>query len=238
MPFFTALGTAMLPLVGGFFMIILRDPDLARRAGLISAKAQITVGNADWLSFFGFLSLANAVGGFILFGIIAIWVFGREYSDRTLKDLLALPTSRSAIVLAKLLVIACWSVALIAMMLLIGLGVGAAVRLPPVSASVMLNGMLLMVVPALLTLLLVTPIAFFACLGHGYLAPFGVMILAVALAQIIAVLGWGEYFPWAIPGLYSQGEALGAVSYLIVILTSLAGGAGTLAWWQLADQTR
>jgi ABC-2 type transport system permease protein len=39
-------------------------------------------------------------------------VFGREYSDRTLKDLLALPTLRSAIVLAKFVVVASWSAAL------------------------------------------------------------------------------------------------------------------------------
>jgi hypothetical protein len=44
-------------------------------------------------------------------------------------------------------------------------------------------------------------------------------------------------FLWAIPGLYSQGENLGMVSYVIVILASVAGIAGTLTWWELADQT-
>ena len=36
-----------------------------------------------------------AAGGLFLFGFLFIWVFGREYSDRTAKDLLALPTARS-----------------------------------------------------------------------------------------------------------------------------------------------
>jgi hypothetical protein len=35
----------------------------------------------------------------------------------------------------------------------------------------------------------------------------------------------------------SQGESMGIVSYLIVILTSVAGLAGTILWWELADQT-
>jgi len=35
MPLFTALGFAMVPLGGGFFMIVLKDPDMARRVGLI-----------------------------------------------------------------------------------------------------------------------------------------------------------------------------------------------------------
>ncbi|MEV0143917.1 MULTISPECIES: ABC transporter permease [unclassified Nonomuraea] len=38
--------------------------------------------------------------------MIAIWLFGREFSDHTAKDLLALPTSRTAIVAAKFVVAA------------------------------------------------------------------------------------------------------------------------------------
>jgi ABC-2 type transport system permease protein len=63
------------------------------------------------------------------------------------------------------------------------------------------------------------------------------MILAVGFAQVVAVAGWGEYFPWSIPGLYSQGESLSITSYIIVFLTSIAGIAGTFIWWELADQT-
>jgi len=236
-PLFTALGFSLVPLVGGFFMIVLRDPELARRVGLISAKAQITMGVADWPAYLGFLALANAVGGVMLFGLIASWVFGREYSDRTVKDLLALPTSRSAIVFAKFVVVAVWAAVLTAMMVLVGLGVGAAIALPPASFQVMLQGTVTLAIAAMLTVALVTPIAFFASAGHGYLPPIGVMILVLGLAQVIAIAGWGEYFPWSIPGLYVQGENLGTVSYVIVILTSVAGIAGTMLWWELADQT-
>ena len=61
------------------------------------------------------------------------------------------------------------------------------------------------------------PIALATSAGHGYLPLFGVMTLAIALAQIMAVLGWGEYFPWSISGLLAQGEQLGAASYVIVL---------------------
>ena len=237
MPLLTALGFSLVPLVGGFFMIVLRDPELALRVGLISAKAQITMGIADWPAYFGFLALATAMGGVILFGFIASWVFGREYSDRTIKDLLALPTSRSAIVFAKFVVVALWSATLTVVIYLIGLGVGTAVALPPVSAETFWQGTITIAISAGLTIALVTPIAFFASAGHGYLPPMGVVVLAMGLAQIIAVAGWGEYFPWSIPGLYSQGGNLGTVSYVILVLTSVAGIAGTLIWWELADQT-
>jgi len=237
MPLLTALAICLIPLGGGFFMVVLKDPELARRVGLISAKARIMMGAADWPTYLGFLATAIAVGGTVFFSFIASWVFGREYSDRTVKDLLALPTSRSAIVFAKLVVIALWSAALSAVMYLVGLGVGAALALPQVPVQVILQGGVTVAVAACLEIALVTPIAFFAGAGHGYLPPMAVALLAMFLAQVIAMAGWPEYFPWSIPGVYSQGGHLGIVSYAIVILTSVAGIMGTFLWWELADQT-
>ena len=237
MPLLTTLGFLMIPLVGGFFMIILKDPELARRVGLISAKAQLMAGVADWPTFLNLLAQAIAIGGIILFGFIGSWVFGREYVDRTVKDLLALPTSRSAIVLAKFVLVMVWSAVLTAVVYFIGLGVGTAVGLPQASSEVFWQGTITIAISAALTITLVTPIAFFASAGHGYLPPMAVTILAIFLAQIVAVAGWGEYFPWSIPALISQGSQLDFVSYLIVILTGAAGIAGTFIWWNFADQT-
>ena len=237
LPLFTALGFAMLPLGGGFFMIILNDPEFARKVGLIGAKAQLTMGAADWPTYLNFLALGTAMGGLMLFTLIGTWVFGREFSDRTVKDLLALPTPRSSIVMAKFGVISLWSVILVAMIFPLALLVGSLVGLPPVPDQVMIQGGTTLAVVAIITLLVVTPIIFFASYGHGYLAPVGVMILAVALAQVMTIIGYGEFFPWAIPGVYAQGGDLGAVSLVIVILTCIAGVVGTLLWWEYADQT-
>ena len=238
MPLLTMLGFLMVPFMGGFFMIILKDPELARRAGLISAKAQLLAGTADWPTFLNLLAQSVAVGGIILFGFIGSWVFGREYSDRTMKDLLALPTSRSVIVLAKFVVVMSWSAVITAVITLVGLGVGTAVDLPQASSEIFQQGTISIVISTVLTISLVTPIAFFASAGHGYLPPMGATILALFLAQIVAVAGWGEYFPWSIPALYAQGSVIGSASYLIVALTGIAGIAGTFLWWELADQTQ
>jgi ABC-2 type transport system permease protein len=238
MPLLTTLGFSVFPLALGFFMFVLKDPELARRYWLISAKAQIVVGRAaDWPTYLRLLALSSAMGGFLLFSLIASWVFGREYSDRTVKDLLALPTSRSAIVLAKFVVVASWSAALTALSCLVGLGVGAAVGLPEASMQVILQGGVTVAIAACLTIAVVTPTAFFASAGHGYLPPMGVALLVLFLVQVVGQAGWGDYFPWSIPALYAQGENPGTVSYVIVILTSIAGIAGTLFWWELADQT-
>jgi ABC-2 type transport system permease protein len=231
------LGFLLVPLIGGFFMIVLQDPELARRVGLISAKAQLMAGTADWPTFLSLMAQAVAIGGIILFGFIGSWVFGREYSDRAAKDLLALPTSRSTIVLAKFVVVMGWSIIVTAAIYVIGLGVGAAVGLPSVPAEAFWHGMTTIAISAVLTITLVTPIAFFASAGHGYLPPLAAAVLAILLAQVIAVAGYGEYFPWAIPALYSQGNPVSLVSYLIVFTTGIIGLTATLLWWELADQT-
>jgi len=67
------------------------------------------------------------------------------------------------------------------------------------------------------------PFASSACLGRATCCRWEWTILTAILANLLVVAGWGEYFPWAIPGLFTQGLPLPPVSYWIVILTSLAG---------------
>ncbi len=75
MPLFTALGFAMVPFGGGFFMIVLKDPELARRVGLISDKARLTMGAADWPTYLRFLRwrLARAALFFSVSSPLGVW---------------------------------------------------------------------------------------------------------------------------------------------------------------------
>jgi ABC-2 type transport system permease protein len=238
----TALGFSLAPLAGALFMVVLRDPDWARRAGLLNAKAQAISGSADWPSYWSLLAQATAVGGLLIFGVVATWVFGREHSDHTAKDLLALPTAREAIVCAKFVVVAGWSLLLAALIYALTVCLGSALGLPGGSAALTAQAAGTMGLVAGLTILLVTPLAWVASAARGYLPAIGALFLLVFLAQILATLGWGAYFPWAIPALAAgsagpEAAQLGPESYLIVTLAGLAGIAATLAWWRLADQT-
>jgi ABC-2 type transport system permease protein len=84
-------------------------------------------------------------------------------------------------------------------------------------------------------------VALIASAGRGYLPPLGWAFLTMALAQIAVVMGWGEWFPWAVPSLLSEvggdlPEPLGIHSYLVVIFVFIIGVISTLIWWQKADQ--
>ncbi len=241
-PWVAAVGFSLAPLMGGLFMLILKNPELARRFGLLSTKAQLSASTADWPTYFGLLAAATAVGGAIVFGLVAIWIFGREYSDRTIKDLLALPTSRATIVVAKVIVLAVWTALLVVLILGLGLGIGGLIGLPGWSGGVAVRETVRIAVVAALTVALVIPVALVASAGRGYLPPIGFMVLTIFLSQVISVLGWGAYFPWSVPALLSglagpDARDLGIVSYALVVLTASVGVAGTLIWWQSADQS-
>src|SRR5512136_2736834 len=131
----TVGGFLILPLVGGLLMVILKDPEQARSMGLISLKAQLTAGTADWPTYFGILTMGTAIGGSIVFAIMTAWVFGREFSDHTVKELLALPTPRGIVVGAKFALTALWALGLALLILVVGFGVGAAIGMPGWSAE-------------------------------------------------------------------------------------------------------
>jgi len=243
MPLFTALGSLILPLIGAFFMFVYKDPEFARSIGLVSAKANLAGGTASWPSYLGLLAQGIAVGGIGLFGLMEIWVFGREFADGTLKDLLAVPVARMTILLAKFIVIALWSIVLVAMSCVVSLILGAVIGLSQDTAGVFWQGIATLATTASLVIINVIPIAFFASLGRGYLLPIGVVFLMVVFTNVIVIAGWGSYFPWSVPALYAQftenGRAsLEPVSYVIVVFTGLAGMIGTYLWWKFADQNR
>jgi ABC-2 type transport system permease protein len=239
----TAAGFSILPVVDGLFMFILENPERARAMGLINVKAQITAGVADWPTYFQVLLMGTAIAGAILFAFITAWVFGREYSDHTVKELLVLPTPRGVIVGAKFALTALWNLGLILMVFVIGLAIGAAVSIPGWSPELAWTSFWSLMLIALLTFMLMPFVALFASVGRGYLPPLAWAFITMASAQIAIVLGWGEWFPWSVPALLGsltgpRTVPIAAHSYIMVLLVFISGAVATFAWWQSADQAR
>lgn len=230
------------PLMMSLMFYLQNHPEISEKLGIIGTKASaLRLGNADWTTYLGFLTQVMAGIGLIGFGFVTSWVFGREYADRTLKDILALPVLRSYIVISKMIVIVLWSVLLILVFYLSGIVFGRFINISGWSAIIILGYSKTFWITALLTLLLCTPVAFFASYSRGYLFPMGFVILTLLMANFTGLVGLGPYFPWSIPGLYcvpagTEGMQLNGISYLILILTSFFGFAGTILWWHFADQ--
>ena len=242
-PLLAAIGITLAPLTDGLFMFIMKNPERAREMGLLSTKAQLAMSTAEWITFFGVLAQAVAIGGVIVFSIVTAWVFGREFSDHTAKDLMALPTSRENIVTAKLIVVTAWVFAVTLWIYLSGLVIGYLVNIPGWTGQLAWQSLQDLLITAAMTLLLMTPVAFIASMGRGYLPPLGWAVLTIFFSQIVAATGWGDWFPWSVPALFSgvigpRTEQLGVHSYVLVVLTGLLGLLATFWWWRNADQTK
>ena len=240
MPVWTALGALFMPLGMAFLIFLARNPELSRKLGLVSAKANlIAYAATDWQTYLGLFGQIVGVGGFFFFVMAISWIFGREFADGTLKDMLAVPVPRSSILLAKFIVMVIWSAAITLVIVVIGLGMGALIQLPGGSLGVIVRGSAVAAVAACLCIAVVLPFALFASAGRGYMLPLGMAVLALISANLVVIVGWGEYFPWAIPMLYAQGKSYtGPISYSIVVLTGLAGMIATYLWCKYADQSR
>ena len=239
----TFIAFALAPFMGGIFMLIMKDPETLQNSGTLGAKAQLMNFGSDWYSYLNILTQAIGVGGILLFGFTASWLFGREYSDDTGKDLLSLPTSRASILNAKFFIYISWCLVLALSNLFLGFIIGLFLQLPVPSFELITGKLFLYFVTTILTIIPGTVIAFMALWGKGYLAPLGFVALTLVLAQVIAAAGFGFYFPWSVPGLYSgvsevYKPQLNIFSYLILTGTGLAGYAATIVYWTRVDQSK
>lgn len=242
LPWVTVGAIVLAGLVGAFFMFVLQDPDRARSLGLLGTKAQLTGGSSDWPGYFALTAQTASVGGLLIFGIVVVWLFGREFSDGTATDLLALPTSRTAVVLAKLLLALAWCLLLLALLISLTLAFGALLGLPGWSTGTVLRGAGTVLLAGGLTAALVTTYGLVASVGRGYLAGIAAMLLTLLSAQVVAAVGYGAWFPWSVPSLLAGAAGPdqaqpGLIGFASVVLVALASVAVTVAWWERADHS-
>lgn len=226
------------PVMLGLMMAIKKHPLDAQRFGLLTTKSRLLVGAVDWPTFLGLVGQTMGAMGAIAFAVLTAWVFGREFADRTCRIMLATPTRRSAMILAKTGVTAMWCLLLAAWMLAAAFAVGAVVGMPGLTWPVARDSVAIAGRAALLWLALLPVTALVASVGRGYLLPIGVAIATMIVAQFVNATGWAPWFPWCVAMTSGvPGTHLAAASIAVVILTGALGMVATLLWWERSDQT-
>jgi ABC-2 type transport system permease protein len=239
----TFIAYAILPIVAGLFIYILKDPEGAKRLGLLGQKASLVVAAADWPGYLGFLCSMAGIGGMLLVSVIVAYLFGREYADNTAKNMLALPVPRAWFALAKLAVAAVWFAALMVWFCAEGIAIGTIMVLPGWSPEAAAGAARTIAVFGGLLLLLSTVTAWIAEASKGYLAPLGFTMATLVLGAVLSHTGWGYWFPWTAVPLMSglAGPAVDRLptgSYIVVAATCAAGLAATLIQLNRADNTQ
>jgi ABC-type transport system involved in multi-copper enzyme maturation permease subunit len=239
----TLVGLSLGPLGIALFMWIVREPGRAAQLGLLGTKANLAGLAATWPSYASMLTLVVGIGGMLLLSFIVAYVFGREYPDGTAKNMLALPVARHWFVIAKLLVVAAWWVALVVGVLVESLVVGLALGLPGFSAGLALGAAGNSLVAAGIAYLLAPVVAWITTLGRGYMPPLGFALGMLAIGDVLSHTGWAMWFPWSIvPTLIGvvgkPAGALPAGSFVVLAVTFVAGVAVTVAQLRFADNAQ
>jgi ABC-2 type transport system permease protein len=243
LPWMTAVACTIGVAVAALFMFIGSDPQRARALGIIGAKAQLAGLDPTWRGYLGLLSSVAAIGGVLIFGMTMVWIFGREFADHTAKDLLALPTSRTSIVAAKLLVATAWALTLTAYLCLGGIAAGAALALPGWNGVNVAEGILRIIVTAATTIALTATFAYASSRGRGYLPGVLALFAVLFTAQVVAALGYGHWYPYAIPAIYAgmagpDQPPAGVVGFTGVAVIAIVFVTLTVRRWNHTDHTR
>jgi ABC-2 type transport system permease protein len=207
-------------------------------AGVVSnaMKDMASVNENNWQSFWVMLKQISMAGSAFGFGFIAAWIFGREYVNNTMKDLLALPIPRETMAAAKLIIMFLWSAFLALCMFITFLCGGLVLGLDGWSWHFMWQMLALHLIISLMVFSLAAPIAFIANWTRGYLAGLVFLFIVIIIANFISSFEFSKYYPWNIPGIYMYKGAMEPMSLVILISIGIAGFAGTVAWWRFADQ--
>lgn len=196
----------------------------------------VTPGDMNWHRYL--IEVLNNLTtlGLIGYTFISAWVFGREFTDKTIKDLLAKPVSRSVIVLSKILVILAWNVLLSLYMFTMTLAIGQVMGLSGWSFAITWSIFVRYITSSLLFIMVTAPGALLANISKGYLAPLALTLVIVICSNLFASMGFATFFPWTIPQVFQMTGAISLSSFVILVSTGIAGIAGIFIWWRFAEQ--
>ncbi len=160
------------------------------------------------------LSFMTFLTGSMLFGLVATYVFGREYAEDTLKSLFVASIQRWWVVVSKLAVLFVWSMGLGAAAWAISAALGWLARFPGFSWAALLADLGHYAVACALIYCTLPVTAWIAMLCRGYIPPMA-FALGASIAGFAVVFAGDKYasiFPWTIPTVYAlavrQGEAV------------------------------
>jgi ABC-type transport system involved in multi-copper enzyme maturation permease subunit len=179
-----------------------------------------------------------AVMALIGVGFAIAWLVGREWADRTLGSLFALPIARTRIAWAKVIVVAAWAAASICLaMALVAAGI-ALFGGGSLTSDVMVQ-LLRVLAAGLVTAALAIPFGWVAVATHGYLGAVATIIGVTAASQILASLGLGTWVPYVAPALWAGAGGADAAAVVGPAPLAVALAFACLgAWWTVRAFSR
>lgn len=170
----------------------------------------------------------SAMFAVLIFAIIISYLFGREYSEHTLKTMLTIPISREKFLITKYIMFLVWIVILTVVTSLSTLIFGFIAGLEGLTLKLIITSFSQLLFANVLLFLTFSPFVFISLLIPNMVPA---MVGGATLSLInLMVYGqnWAPFVPWVCPYLIASGEIVkyGAnimVSYSIILTTFIIG---------------
>ncbi|WP_062314887.1 ABC transporter permease [Demequina rhizosphaerae] len=155
-------------------------------------------------------------------GFAVAWLVGREWADRTVGSLFALPVGRAQIARAKLLVVAAWAAACLTLAVALTAATLAVVDSASLTGAVAAQ-LARVWLAGLMMAALALPFAWVAVVSKGYLGAAGAIVGVTAASQILAMVGAGAWVPYIAPAMWAgaggpeEAAAIGPASLVLAV---------------------
>ena len=214
---------------------------------LILARAQAIGGFYGWQTMLGqSLVLGNLLLAIGFYGLLGVYLFASEYSDRTWEHLMVMPISRTAVLAAKLVVFFGLTAVTALFGVLASTILGLTVlRLPGLELTLVWTTVQTAVTTTLLTSCLMTVTIWATMRVRNYIVPIAILIGLTVVNVSLVMFGADEapYFPWSLPTIIAvarrQTQIVPPISHWAWALAgAVAVGGLALMWWHAhrADQ--
>lgn len=177
--------------------------------------------------------------GTLLYGVITAYLYNREYTEDTLKNLLTIPVSRTSLIITKLVMLFLWILVLTIAAWGLTLVLGIIGQFEGLTGSVLVESLKQYIVGGCLLFILSTPTIFVTFLFKNYV-PTIIFTAVVTMANVaLANREYKVLFPWsATHVIVTNGfvpEFPPYYSYIAILVTSLVGLVATIFYFKKVD---
>lgn len=177
--------------------------------------------------------------GVPLYGVVAAYLFNREYVEDTLKNLLTIPVSRFSFITSKLLLLFMWIMLLTLVAWGLTVSLGVLLQFEGLNAPLVLKSFIQFLVGGGFLFILSSPIILITLITKNYVPP---IIFAIVITLLNVMSGNSEdrgLFPWMAAVDIANGTLLptypAEYSYMAIAVTSLLGFTAAIVYFQKTD---
>ena len=177
--------------------------------------------------------------GVPLYGVVTTYLFNREYTENTLKNILTIPVSRMGFIMSKTLLLFMWIMMLTMIAWGITLVLGVLTQFDGISFSLLTESLKQFSIGGILLFILSSPIILLTLVMNNYVPT---IIFTVVITLINVMGGNSEHralFPWAAAGDIANDTLLPTYppeySYIGIVSTALIGFIAMTVYFKRVD---